>query len=589
MKRAAKPAFLGAALVAVFSLVFLLSMESSEPAEAAGAPAARFQVSGWFSYMEDPFINYFHTSTAPFMNQKSAPNGLPLDKLDPETGLPLIAADNNIWVSNLLKGAAKDGPWVFEWECEKGGADCADFDLWMVKKGDNISRTRGRIEFVRDASENDLLGFRVHLKRLDGRLKRIALFRKGDEAAYRAGRIYRSEYCEAVKPYDIVRTMDYQMTNGAHAVSVDEIATMKAAFWNLTDTDGHKYDPPYMSMPLEGVIALGMECGKELWVHAPVGLGFPESMRDINVPKGVKFPDFIEPYTEAIFASDEWDKYADALVAALEAQNYPENRPIYLTLGNEVWNWGAAFYHGTAYGNGVGAGLNYRIAGDKTSIGYGALMAKLKVSMDAALARAGRTQNITYVIERMQGANPAIGSLNGAKTWLAAQGEDWESHAPGFALAYAPYWKVDWGKFASPDEWRRIIAEKPSETAKAFADFNIASFRKNEFVWAEGVEKEAAIPFGVRVLGMYEAGNHLDKPPPYIDKQWRDDFIWGPEGARANYEVYLMMAERFPGIVISNYALAGPVGGQPWAEGPLGADNPYARSWRRLMDRVRTE
>ncbi len=578
MKRAATGVSVGAALFSVFSLICIAGAAN------AAEPSARFQVSGWFSYMEDPFINYFHTSTAPFINQKSAANGLSLDKVDPETGLPLVAADGDVWVGNLLSGSGKDGAWVFEWECEGGGAFCADFAIWAG--GPSAPKSPGRMEFVRDFSKNEWLGFRIHLKRLDGKLKRIALFRKEDEAAYRAGRIYRPSYCAAVKPYDIVRTMDYQMTNSARAVAVDEIATMKAAFWNLTDQDGRKYDPPYMSMPLEGVIALGVECGTEVWMHAPIGLGFPEVMRKAKVPEGVKFHDFIAPHTDAIFASDEWEKYADALVAALKAQNYPEDRPLYLTIGNEVWNWGANFYYGTAYGNGVGAGLNYRTAGDKTSIGYGALMAKLKISVDAALARAGRKQNITYVVERMQGANPAIGSLNGAKTWLGQHGEDWADHAPGFALAYAPYWKVEWEEFAKPDEWRKMIAEKPEETAKAFADFNIASFRKKEFVWAEELEKQAAEPFGVRVLGMYEAGNHLKKLPAFIDKQWRDDFIWGPEGGRANYEIYRMMAERFPGIVISNYALAGPVGGEPWGEGPLGADNAYARSWPRLMEAV---
>ncbi|MCK5745662.1 MAG: hypothetical protein KAH44_05580, partial [Oricola sp.] len=187
-------------------------------------------------------------------------------------------------------------------------------------------------------------------------------------------------------------------------------------------------------------------------------------------------------------------------------------------------------------------------------------------------------------------------------------------------LAYAPYFKGEYDRFVMmaeelkvidtdnrrktpeeiaaldaakkairdqvPGRWQKLIAEQPEETKKAFADYQIEYFRNEGYIWAEQVE-QVAKDHGVHVVGMYEAGNHLNKTPAYVDKAWRDAFIWGEEGGRANYEIYLMMAKRFPGIVIANYTLAGPVGGDPWGDGMLGEDNPYAASYRKLMETVR--
>jgi len=94
--------------------------------------------------------------------------------------------------------------------------------------------------------------------------------------------------------------------------------------------------------------------------------------------------------------------------------------------------------------------------------------------------------------------------------------------------------------------------------------------------------KAEGAKFGVRLIGAYEGGSHLERPA-FVDKDWYREFIWGEQGGRVNEAVNRAIAKAFPGFILSNYVLAGPMGGQPWFEGPYGADNPYEQSWEPFM------
>ena len=84
------------------------------------------------------------------------------------------------------------------------------------------------------------------------------------------------------------------------------------------------------------------------------------------------------------------------------------------------------------------------------------------------------------------------------------------------------------------------------------------------------------------MIGAYEGGSH-DIKPANIPAGFYNSYLWGPEGARVNMAVNDALVAEFPGIILSNYVLAGRVGQQPWHDGPIGEHNDMQRSWEKYL------
>ena len=139
----------------------------------------------------------------------------------------------------------------------------------------------------------------------------------------------------------------------------------------------------------------------------------------------------------------------------------------------------------------------------------------------------------------------------------------------------------------SIDAWKTAIAADPAAAAKARADYIIDGpadvvGTRNWVLRQFKRHKAQADRFGVALIGAYEGGSH-DSKPANLPGDFYNAFLWGAEGARANQAVNDALVAAYPGIILSNYALAGPVGGQPWHDGPIGGDTHMQRSWEKYQ------
>ncbi|WP_428409401.1 hypothetical protein [Hyphococcus sp.] len=587
----------------------LLVRTSSAPAEKPAPKAPLMQVGPWFPAsfnIEEPFIDLIHGG-GPFWETDSVrmkellENGV----VDKSTLLPTRLPDAK-WLRSDLYFTGNspemrlhwDGEWVLEWEGD------ADFMIEFLPRELQWPDTKNSIIFTRDFKRGKTPDHsRLQLRRLKGPLKGLHLYRKENEAAFKAGKIFNPKFVEAVSKYDIVRTMDLQSANAAVIRSVDDLTSMTTPYWGATDWGNatgepwYKFSNPKQGMPIEAAFRLGVEAGNQVWFQAPMTLGAPEpffNFRPDDDRRDVWAHRFGEAAGKAapqVLESEEWDRYADAFVEALIASDYPSDRPLYVSIANEVWNWSGHYFLTTKYAQLMGEGLQgyLPISNIGAREAYGAMVSRLKLAIDDALEEAGRDQKIIYVIEGQAAWIEMTGAaLSGAKAYMDKHGEDWASHAPDFGVSVASYWGYNEGVTESGID--------PSNLAALEDHFLNGSERflgtkANVLKLFRGAEREGA-KYGVKLIGAYEGGPHFTRPWNQGPDGRRDylmtedeyrEFIWGERGGRVNYEINKALAEEFPGIILSNYALAGTPGGQPWFEGPLGAQNPYARSWEALM------
>jgi hypothetical protein len=517
------------------------------------------------------------------------------------TGLPVKTPNGCSLTSEVLfpPGASKrhwDGDWVAI--CE-GGA--AKLSMPEVPKELQVFTAPGRLTFTHNERMVDHSPLMI--SQITKPCEKLALVRAENEAAWRAGTIYNPAFTKAMDGYDIVRSMDLQSANGAVIRSIDDLATMAALQWGASDwnaatSEEHfRYAQPFQGTPLAAVFALPMEADAELWFQAPMTLGAPRPFFDFQPADNrqdkwaAAFADSIVPVAPQVLESEEWDRYADAFVEALIASGYPADRPLYVSIANEVWNWSNHYFLTTTYAQRMGRGLEGYLPISEIGFreAYGAMVARLKLATDEALEEAGRDQKIIYVIEGQAAWVDLTGAaLRGAKAYMDKHGEVWASHAPDFGVSVASYWGYNEGVTESGID--------PSNHAALEDHFlngseRLLGTKANVIELFRGAQAQGA-KYGVKLIGAYEGGPHFTRPwnqgadgrRDYLmtEDEYRE-FIWGERGGRVNYEINKALAEEFPGIILSNYALAGTPGGQPWFEGPLGAQNPYAKSWEALM------
>ena len=397
--------------------------------------------------------------------------------------------------------------------------------------------------------------------------------------------------------------MDYQLTNGTFVNRADYVADMNMAHWGDENTGPYNSTSPNLkaTMPLEALFAMGVECDNEIWFQVPVHMGFPFDWKSPELLSfdGSEFGQLERAAMqefETVLQSDEWDKYADMAVKALDASGYPADRLLHISLGNEVWNYGGpGFLIQTIYARGIGRAFDGGTDRYQERVGYGVLFARMMTAFEDAFARAGRDQNVVYVMEA-QAAN----AYQGRKSYVSAKaaieekfGRKWGTFSPKMGLSIASYWGSKWDKQMDEASWLAAIDADHDAAAKARADFlingpaNVTGTRAWVLkTWAQ--HEKFAAEFGVRVHGAYEGGNHDVRKPNYIPVDFYQKYAWGPEGARVNEAVNDALLAKYPDFILSNYVVAGNInaGGSPWADGPIGDPNPINQSWNKYKKKV---
>lgn len=587
---------LAAALIAGASAFLYFA---GTPVEAISPKASKpplTQVGPWYPAtfnIEEPYINIIHASPIEWSgDDKNTQELLDAGIIDPKTGLPTELPNGKTLTTGVyftgpsdMQKAHWDGEWVLEWE------GSADLSLLYLPKELQWRSSSNRIEFTRDFEGGKTpYHAAIQVKKLKEPLSGLRMYRKENEKALRAGNVYSQAFINEISKYDIVRTMDLQETNRAAVRSIDDLPGSEAPFWgNIAYTNNPTVRQPYRSAPLEPMFKIAVEADNMLWTHVPITLGAPLDLYD---PK-IIVPDFaqwagayrrmVREDPEQVLSSPEWDRYADHFVQTLMSSGYPEDRTLYVTISNEVWNFAGQYFLTTQYAWGLGEGMGPKlgIPGGYNRTGYGVASAKWKLTLDKALEKAGRKQNVVYVLEG-QAVNRAttLDALIAAKAYMQSIGENWEDHSDDFGVSVASYWgsheftkfKIDANDLQSIEEWLIEGPDSHLATLKAVLKY----FREH----AEQADK-----FGVRFIGAYEGGSHFNRPKE-MSKERYTEFMWGEGGyaGRINTAVNDALAAEFPGVILSNYVLAG-AESDAYFEGPIGAENAYAKSWEPYLRR----
>ncbi len=571
---------------------------------------AKLQVGPWVptpANVEEPFINIIHASAVSWQNESWTTEELfDAGHIDANTGMLISfpAGVTSLFTTVFFTAEDKrfyDGEWVLEWD--------GDADLIMEFLPDNLQRPVGanRIEFTR--SEESPFHSRIRVTRLGvGGLTGLRMFRAENETALDAGKIYSAAFVENVRRAHVVRTMDMQEANRAFIHRADQVAPLTEHFWNNYGMRG-AFFTQHKSMPLEAVAALGVEADVEIWHHAPMELGVPVDFVDPSIMSddletwAVNISNLATANITTILASPEWDNYADAFVAALASAGYPESRPLYTTLSNEVWNFALQYHLATRYA--WAAGEAYGGPTWTYRHGYGVFMGRWMLALEAALTRAGRNQNVIYVVEG-QAANldTTRQALTGMQTYIEDEGRTWADFTAKIGVSVASYWggrgyyhffeDLDGASLeALHQRFASEIASDPVDFARRFADFYLNGpddvIASKAWVLKRFEEHNAvSAGFGVTVIGAYEGGSHDDAPEFFRDTygsssellfDWYENYMWGTQGARVNNDINDALAVAYPGIILSNYVTVGPTGGQPWFDGAEGENLPMQVSW----------
>ena len=314
------------------------------------------------------------------------------------------------------------GDYVFEWDGDAHGILHGHPRDFFFKENPN----RIRFSFTSENANTRALRF-TQIK--NGGFSNIRLYRSEHEELLEQGKIWNPAFIELVSQYDIIRTMDMQSTNNSPVRSFDDIATPESPAWG----SGHsnRWPPaPYYSVPYEVLFNLGVETERSLWVHIPPQIGSQKhhshpSMRLDDRPDRTdpeKLRQHAAKNTSDILDSPEWDKFADNFISRLAASGYPKDRPLYVEVGNEIWNFGGGFVLSTYYAWGIGDGALGNAGMRK---GYGILTARWMLVLEQAMDRSGEKFDIRYVLATHTAwpdrTNLALGAL---RDYLKKSGAD---------------------------------------------------------------------------------------------------------------------------------------------------------------------
>ena len=489
----------------------------------------------------------------------------------------------------IIRGDANKNPelytgeYVITWE----GEGTVDFSFGA--KGLVTTRTANRIETSYTAQDARWTGLRITAIDAGG-LRNVQAYRLAEESALNAGQVWSSHWLDFISGYEVVRFMDIALTNNSRIRKTAQIAVESDLYWNASTSDDMPVERA-RSFPIELKLRACVQTGCAAWINMPAMMGAPDvfDTRDYIEQISANDVHFLRDraaaHTDEIIASDEIRKWADRTVAALIAENYPENRPIYLEVGNEIWNFGGPFARATHYMWGLtqGLGLDGSTAGlPRTEIrgGYGYMSAKLAHEFERALAAAGRDQSFKIVIGTHTAFVERTGwALEGAAHYFTQNGLSQRDWMEKLSVATTSYYNGGF-HFRSPQngvaqdmfnlgdrtgwlaEWRARLNNNQDAFSAFIMDHLLngpetVNGTKAWIVERTRRHKEIAADFGAGYLGQYEGGSH-----DTLDRDLRNDaqalafyrdFRQSDNAARVQREVYEALIEETPGAIISDF------------------------------------
>lgn len=555
---------------------------AAAPNTADGRPIMQIGLTG-FSYYEisDPFLDASKVSDARLFafydNREATPaEVLASGVMDSETLLPKAMgpfARYNISVFAFgarYYPAAYAGDWVIDWVGETN-PEIIWFDARITR------RTTNRIELKVAPANSSMCG--VSITQIGAPLQQFRIYRKSDEARLAAGEIFNQRFLDYVRRYKVVRTMDWQQTNVNPIRTASQLKSATAARLANPPPDWAGQPIKAYGVPLNYLTRLARQTDTALWMTAPNFLGAPPAADDIFrtasdwQKRALDYRALGKTHARSIIASPEWDRYADEVVRALKDEQYPEDRMLYLELGNEVWNTAAGFLESTNYYWGMGDGL---FPGTDSGFrdGYGYASARLAEAFDAALARAGRKQAHTIVIA---GQNAGVWTTERAltryKAYFTEKGRDaspWLARAGVSTASYFYNAITPGGAFQAPpgqDYATAFLAEIKRDRSglmKRIVDWTITGGPGGKgdgslpfIVDLRRQHNAIADKFGARFIGDYEGENHetglpqLASNPDYV--KFMKELRFGAEGERLTRAWAEALRTQNPNAMISNF------------------------------------
>lgn len=604
-----------APVVTLSGLAFFCVAATTCAEDAPSAPPARdyqLQLGLYFTAIwndEQPFLNLVKSmngdwsafdSKGPVVDTPGLRSG---GYLDDKTGLPKRLPDGAVqFVGSRFLLDLDDHPgfvaghYALEWDGEANGYIQGQPRELQSRSGENSLR------FFVPYDGKTFRQLRFSMIRGDG-VKAVRIFREEYRDLIEAGEIWNPVFLDYAKRYDIIRTMDMQATNASPVRRFADVARPEDAFYS------NRFEAEWPAAarygaPFEVLFDLANKSGAKLWLNIPPMIGAPlhpahPSLRQDDHEDrvdGDKIRAMARIHGREIVASGEWEIFAKEFVDRLVAAGYPPDKPLYIELGNEIWNFGAPFYVHTHYAWGVGQAFNSRWGMRQ---GYGVLSARWASALESELAARGLDYNIVYVLAS-QTAWPERTSqaIEGYKRQLENAGDlsGRILSRTGVALTTYSHCSKAFGESAfgklSDDElraaWEQAIYADREGLKKRLRDYCVngpasegatrAWIVKNWRAHQQLAEKE-----GIKLLGAYEGGSH-DYPKKLLRESekfraWWKEYHWGPYGADVVRQVNRAVAEAFPGIILSNYASMGEIGDAPWFDGHYAEETAMLRMW----------
>lgn len=558
--------------------------------------------------LEEPFINIAKAKGAGWdiaargdkSAKMSSADAAAAGLLDPKTYLPRGNAGSvTISAGPFFANAERfrshyDDVFVLKWSGDASGR----MERWTAEGGGSPGRSEWRLSGPR------LRGGLMKFSDVRGSISGIELYRKRYERLLERGEIWNPEFLRLISRYDVIRTMDLQGTNNSRVRSFGQIAGMSDP-WGQGSGAVIWPEPPFYSIPYEVLFDLGVKANVELWVTVPPQIGSPVSAADPALRRK-DFPDRIhhENFTtktaeiaKTTLESEEWDRFADAFAERLIKSGYPPDRPLYVEVGNEIWNYGRGFITSTSYARGVALAFDPKW---KVGHGYGVLSARWMIALESALARRKATPKIVYVVASHT-VDPfrTKQAFTGMRAYFASKGLDPDNYLPKTGVALTNYFghfesmsKTLFGVDKGPEmaaAWEKAVKDDPEGTAKKIKDHILNNPGTGRSTAARIVLKwkdhdQAARENGSRVIGSYEGGSHLVIPDALAKSasftEWWMRFHWGEDGAALTRGVNQAILKEFPDAILSNYYSVGrPSPSAPWMDGHYADRTPLMQVW----------
>lgn len=598
-----------------FAVAFMLATAAlaCQAAENAPAPPARtHQLLLGLGYsapfnLEEPFINMAQTRAADWTFRTKARQ--PLEGasavasgfLDPSTYMPTKKSGAADYASAgmFIPGAENfrdyyADTYVLDWKGDAYGM----MQRWERAEG---ARTDNRVTYK--LAPFEATGGSLRFRSVGDDFGSVRLYRQKYEALLDRGEVWNPDFIAYARRYDIVRTMDIQSTNNIQVRRFDQIAAMHEP-WGQRATMSWP-EPPFFSAPYEILFELGVKADVKIWLTIPPQIGAPISPANPSLRKegkkyqidAARFVAATAAHAKDTLESPEWDIFAREFADRYLASGYPLDRPLYVEIGNEIWNFRGGFLVSTNYAIGIAKGIDPK---GNIGRGYGVLMARFMLALEREFARRKARPNVVYVIASHV-ANPwrTKQALEGFSDYVRAAGGDPKVFLAKTGVAVTNYYghfdPLSKALFGTENRaeyvplWLEAIRENPDELARRVSAqvTNGPASSKSTASWIVarwGEHKKLADQAGSRFIGAYEGGSHMVPPKELAQSEtfskWWRSYHWGEEGADVARTVNERLIAAFPDAIIANYESIGKIDvTSPWIDGHYAKPTPMLKMW----------